>query len=85
VHRILEVSRNCTKEDELYKTLQYMSMFGWQHVRGSSYCKLEMNGPPDCLAGFERTRDGEFHYLTHAEVGDVCRVVEDLRAEYNGI
>ena len=83
VHRILEVSRNCRKEDELYKTLMYMSMFGWQHVRGSSYCKLEMNGPPECLNAFERTRDGDFQYLTNAEVGDVCRVVEDLRAQYN--
>lgn len=81
VQRVLEITRNCAKEDELYKTLQYMSMFGWENVRGSSYCKLEMHCPPECLSSFVRDREAEFQYLTHAELAGVCRAVADLKAD----
>lgn len=79
VHRVLEVSRGSSKEDELYKTLQYMSMFGWENVRGSSYCKLDMHAPPEKLRSFARTRDGDLEYLTNAELEDVLVAVCDLR------
>lgn len=79
VDRVVEISHNSAKEDELYKTLQYMSMFGWEAVRGSSYCKVDMHAPPEALRGFQRDREGEFEYMTPADVEDVCRAVQDLR------
>ena len=34
----------------LEKTLEYMSLFGWQHVRGSYWCRSDMRAPPPALA-----------------------------------
>lgn len=81
VQRVVEVCRNAGKSDELYKTLQYMSMFGWHNVRGSSYCKIQMFSPPDALQSFARTRDGEFQYLAREEIDDVMRTIRDLGRE----
>lgn len=81
VERVLEVARNSGKDDEHYKTLQYMSMFGWENVRGSSYCKVRMFGPPQALKGFLRTRDGEFEYLSAEEIEGVLREIDDMAAQ----
>lgn len=81
VERVLEVVRNCSKDDEHYKTMQYMSMFGWQNVRGSSYCKVRMFGPPAALKVFARTRDGEFEYLSAEEMEGVLRDIDEMAAQ----
>lgn len=81
VERVLEISRGSGKADEHYKTLQYMSMFGWQNVRGSSYCKVQMFNPPEALRTFARTREGDFDYLSHDEVDAVLEAVRELEAE----
>jgi hypothetical protein len=78
VERVVEVARNSAKDDELYKTLQYMSQFGWQNVRGSSYCKVQMFSPPDALKTFSRARDGEFEYLTRDEIEGVLEAIAEL-------
>lgn len=80
VDRVVEVARNCGRDDELYKTLQYMDMMGWQNVRGSSYCKAEMYNPPEALRTFSRTGDAGFEYLTRAEIDDVLRDIEELES-----
>lgn len=82
VQRVIEVCRNSGKQDELYKTLQYMSMFGWDNVRGSSYCKIQMFNPPEPLASFTRDRDGDFNYLSRDEVDDVMSTIDDLIGEH---
>lgn len=79
VQRIVEVSRNSAKADEHYKTLQYMSMFGWENVRGSSYCKVQMFGPPEGLKTFSRTREGEFEYFTPQEVEALEDAIKELQ------
>lgn len=78
VERVVEISRNCCKDDEHYKTLQYMAMFGWENVRGSSYCRLHMFSPPEALRTFVRTRDGEFEYMTSDEIKATLDAVDDL-------
>lgn len=80
VKRIVEISRNSSKTDEHYKTLLYMSMFGWQNVRGSSYCKIQMFGPPEALKTFARDRDAEFDYLSREEIEAVEAAIVDLEA-----
>ena len=52
VIRVLEISRNCRADDETYKTLEYMSLFGYENVRGSAWCRGEMRSPPAELATF---------------------------------
>lgn len=84
VQGVLEILRNSAALDEHYKTLQYMSMFGWENVRGSSYCKVQMYNPPQALQGFTRARDGEFEYLTREEVDAVLEAVRELAAPESG-
>ena len=78
VRRVLEVSRNCCREDEMYKTLEYMSMFGWDNVRGAGYCRCVMRSPPAPLAQFKRDASRHFDYLTREEIDEVLDVVRDL-------
>lgn len=78
VERVVEVCRHSAKADELYKTLQYMDMFGWENVRGSSYCKIQMAAPPEPLKTFSRTRDSELHYLTRQEIAGIMQAIADL-------
>lgn len=78
VERVVEIARNSGRDDELYKTLQYMAMFGWENVRGSSYCKVAMFNPPHALQTFSRFRDGEFEYLTREEIDGVMTAIRDL-------
>ena len=85
VQRVLEVSRNSSKADEAYKTLQYMDMFGWDNVRGGGYCKLQRFGPPEALKTFERDRDHEFEYLTRAEIDAVLAAIKDLSDTYAAV
>lgn len=80
VQGVLEISRNSAAPDEHYKTLLYMSMFGWENVRGSSYCKVQMHNPPEALRGFARARDGEFEYLARGEIDAVLQAVRELAA-----
>jgi len=77
VIRVLEIIRNSTPEDETYKTLEYMTMFGWQSVRGASWCKVDLRHPPQALHTFQRTR-ADFDYLTRKEIDDVLRISKDL-------
>jgi hypothetical protein len=82
VQRVLEICRNSSKDDEHYKTLHYMDMFGWENVRGSSYCRVQMFAPPDALATFSRAKEGEFEYLTREEIDAVLDAVRDLGTAY---
>lgn len=80
VERVVEISKNSYKDHELYKTLQYMTMFGWTNVRGSSYCRTDLMSPPEKLKSFLRNRDGEFTYLSDAEVSQVLEAINALKA-----
>ncbi len=78
VQRVVEISRDCSREDELYKTLEYMTLFGWQNVRGASYCRPAMRAAPAVLAEFRRSCTRHFDYLTRHEIDEVVSVVREL-------
>jgi predicted GIY-YIG superfamily endonuclease len=44
--KVLEVVEEKTNEDEKIKTLEYMSKYGWEKVRGYSWCSVELLKPP---------------------------------------
>jgi predicted GIY-YIG superfamily endonuclease len=75
--RLVEVVRDSTLQDERYKTLEYMSLFGWQNVRGSHYCRMEMRNPPADLKEFRRDRN-DFQYMTPLELEDTWRAVKGM-------
>ena len=77
VIRVLEVIRNSTTEDETYKTLEYMTMFGYESVRGAAWCKVELRNPPTALHSFARNRSN-FDYLHRKEVDTVVQISRNL-------
>lgn len=83
VERVVEVAVNCGPEDEMYKTLEYMSLFGWQHVRGAFWCRPDMRAPPPALAWFERTQ--RFEYMPRAALDLLVSHVDELAAELNAL
>jgi predicted GIY-YIG superfamily endonuclease len=43
--KVIEVVEEKSIEDERYKTLEYMEKYGWERVRGSYWCSLEISQP----------------------------------------
>jgi len=43
--KIIEVIEELTNEDERFKTLEIMEKYGWEKVRGSCWCSLEIKQP----------------------------------------
>lgn len=64
---ILEIVINAKKDDEKYKTLQYMEKYGWENVRGAHWTKIDMQGPPKDLDAFVNDRQ-DFRYLDAKEM-----------------
>lgn len=79
--RLVEVCRNCSSDDETYKTLEYMDKFGWESVRGAGWCRSELKAPPAALAEFRRTASKSFDYLSRPEMDDIVASVHDLVAD----
>jgi hypothetical protein len=82
VVRVVEVCRDSRLGDEHYKTMLYMTMFGWQHVRGGNYCNTIMHSPPDALDRFTRSPDRDFRHLARREIDEVMARVRELSAAY---
>lgn len=80
VQRVLEIMRDCSGDDETYKTLEYMALFGWQNVRGAGYCRPAMRCPPAALAGFRRDCTRVFQYMCREEIDEVVGLVNELAA-----
>lgn len=78
IERVVEIIRDCAPDDERYKTLEYMSMFGWANVRGASYCKPSLQTPPAALAEFNRDPHRVFNYLSRGEIDGICAMVDEL-------
>lgn len=83
VIRVLEVSKNCKAVDEAYKTLEFMTMFGWESVRGANWAKIDMRGPPAALHDFARTRT-DFEYLGRQEIDEAVTIARDLASDMAG-
>lgn len=77
VIRVLEITRNGKPGDERYKTLEFMSMFGHESVRGDAWCKVDLRSPPSALLQFVRDRS-DFEYLTRAEIDVVLKKAKSL-------
>ncbi len=77
VIRVLEVIKNSTIEDETYKTLEYMTTFGYESVRGASWCKVELRNPPGALHTFTRNRT-DFEYVSRKEIDTIVQTARSL-------
>ena len=79
VQRVLEIVEDSTANDEKYKTLEYMSMFGWERVRGAGWCRSQMRSAPAALDTFVRDR-ADFAYMSRPRISDVVTEVTRLAA-----
>ena len=77
VVRVVEVIRNSSLDDEVYKTLEFMEMFGYQSVRGAHWTTVELRGPPVALASFVRNRS-DFEYMPRTEINKTLEVAKEL-------
>lgn len=78
VVRVLEIIRNSSRDDELYKTLEWCDLVGYEKVRGAGYCRVEARHPPPPLATFARDSGRSFQYLSRAEIEEVVRISQQL-------
>jgi hypothetical protein len=79
--RLLDVIRKSRGDTEKYKTLEMMSMFSYENVRGAQYCRVDMRRPPIELEHFERQTSGPLEYLTVQEVADIWRCVQTMTSD----
>lgn len=77
VRRVLEITSNAPEGAEEERTLEYMSTFGWENVRGSGWCRQRMLGPPPKLDTYIR---GEMKhtFMSRQDVDDIVEQVERL-------
>jgi hypothetical protein len=84
VQRVLEIVEDSTADDEKYKTLEYMSTFGWERVRGAGWCRSQMRAAPAALDAFVRDR-ADFAYMSRPRISgvvtEVTRLAATLRAD----
>jgi predicted GIY-YIG superfamily endonuclease len=45
--KVIEVTEELSTQDERNKTLEVMSKYGWQKVRGACWCSIEINKPKE--------------------------------------
>ena len=77
VVRVLEVMKNSLAEAETYKTLEYMTLYGHESVRGAHWTTMELRGPPAALATFQRNRN-DFQYLPRSEIDRAVTIAKEL-------
>lgn len=77
VVRVLEITTDAGDRAEEERTLDYMSMFGWENVRGSGWCRKRMPGPPSRLETYERGR-ATHSFMTRKQIDDIVERVQGL-------
>lgn len=83
VVRVLELIQHSSKDDELYKMLEWCDLVGHHKVRGAAYCKVDTRSPPPQLAGFRRDSTRAFQYATRSEIDDIVHCAMSLARELN--
>jgi hypothetical protein len=76
--RVIEISRNSRPDDETYKYTEYADKFGFENVRGGSWCRLVQNHEPLSVKNFVRKPDDDFDYLTRAEIDDIVTKIHNM-------
>jgi len=55
--KVIEVTEEFKKEDERNKTLEIMSKYGWEKVRGAGWCSLEIKKPKEKIYKKKKNED----------------------------
>jgi len=79
VKRILEITYDAPPGAELERFMEYASIFGFENVRGSCWCKEKMS-PPQRLADFKRCQVSH-KFLSRSEIHQVEKDIRAIVAE----
>jgi predicted GIY-YIG superfamily endonuclease len=77
IQRVLEITSNAPEGAEEERTLAYMTMFGWENVRGSGWCRVRMAGPPSRLETYA-LGEMKHAFVPRKDVDDIVDRVKDL-------
>lgn len=81
VKRILEITYNAPEGAEKERFLEYASIFGFENVRGSYWCRTAGNASkPYFLDEFERGKT-HHNFMSRAEIRQIERDIRQLVAE----
>jgi predicted GIY-YIG superfamily endonuclease len=84
IERILEITYDAPECAETERTLDYMSMFGFEKVRGASWCRASLRSPPADLLEFKRGQV-QHHFMTREEIEQirdhVHQLIESMKSE----
>lgn len=80
VKRVLEITTKAPPGAEAERTLEYMSIFGWEAVRGGGWCKMKMSSPPASLEDFTRGQMPH-NFLPRSRITEIWRAIDKLSDE----
>jgi predicted GIY-YIG superfamily endonuclease len=74
VVRVIELIHHSSKDDEMYKMLEWCDLVGHDKVRGAAYCKVDSRSPPPPLVTFRRDPTRTFQYASRAEIDEIVHM-----------
>jgi predicted GIY-YIG superfamily endonuclease len=79
--KVIEIIEELTKKDERNKTLEIMTKYGWEKVRGAGWCSLEIKKPNNNLKSkniinkdIKNENDVELEKLYNVEQKDIMEI-----------
>jgi predicted GIY-YIG superfamily endonuclease len=81
VVQVMEVILHSSKDDEMYKMLEWCDLVGYHKVRGATYCKVDARGPPPQLCDFVRDPTRHFKYASRSWIDEMVRYAKILAGE----
>ncbi len=77
--KVIEVEEETTTEDERFKTMSVMEKYGWEKVRGSGWCSLEI-----CKPDIERNKKPKlkkFKKIVYCENDEKIKILYSVDSE----
>lgn len=81
--KVIEVTEELKNEDERNKTLEIMSKYGWEKVRGAGWCSLEIKKPKERYYKKKRS-ENDRSIIMNDNDKELIKLYEEKDIEYIG-
>ncbi len=81
--KVIEVTEELKSEDERNKTLEIMSKYGWEKVRGAGWCSLEIKKPKERYYKKKRS-ENDRSIIMNDNDKELIKLYEEKDIEYIG-
>ncbi len=71
--KVIEVEEETTTDDERFKTMAVMEKYGWERVRGSGWCSLEIYKPD--IERNKKPKPTKFKKIVHCENDEKIKIL----------